>query len=119
MHGKFEFLSAPNQSILIFQQQNITDGVVRFVHDNSPSAPGYRVAVSNGTLTTSAQPAVIDFDAQPILVRNALTIRPGQTVTLTISNLYATTYNGIADPNLMFIITDVQNGFFNISNQSK
>ena len=39
VHGQFEFLSAPNQSILIFQQQNITDGVVRFVHDNSQSAP--------------------------------------------------------------------------------
>ena len=38
-HGRFEFLSTPNQSILIFQQQNITDGVVRFVHDNSPNAP--------------------------------------------------------------------------------
>ena len=50
------------------------------------------------------------------MVRNALTIRAGQTVTLTVSNLYATTYNGIANPNLMFIITDVQNGFFNISN---
>ena len=118
VHGKFEFLSTPNQSVLIFQQQNITDGVVRFVHDNSPSAPGYRVAVSNGTLTTSAQPAVIDFDAEPILVRNALTIRPGQTISLTIGNLYATTYNGIADPNLLFIITDVQNGFFRITNSS-
>ncbi len=111
-HGRFEFLSAPNQSISIFQQQNITDGVMRFVHDNSPTAPGYRVAVSNGTFTTSPQLAWIDFDAEPILVRNALTIRPGQTIPLTIGNLYATTYNGIADPNLMFIIRDVQNGFF-------
>ena len=78
--------------------------------------PGYRVAVSNGTLTTSAQPALIDFDAEPVLVRNSLTIRPGQTLTLTAGNLYATTYNGIADPNLVFIITDVQNGFFTLPN---
>ena len=39
VHGQFEFLAAPNQSISIFQQQNITDGVVRFVHDNSQGAP--------------------------------------------------------------------------------
>ena len=115
IHGQFEFLSVPNQSILIFQQQNVTDGVVRFVHDNSPSAPGYRVAVSNGTLTTSAQPALIDFDPLPLLIRNSLTIAPGQTLVLTSGNLY-TTHNGIADPTLIFIITDVQNGFFNIAN---
>ncbi len=114
-HGQFEFLSARNQSILIFQQQNITDGVVRFVHDNSPSVPSYEVAVSNGTLTTSPQSALVDFDPFPILVRNSLTIGPGQTLALTTGNLY-TTHNGIADPNLMFIITDVQNGFFNITN---
>ena len=114
-HGRFEFVSTPNQSISIFQQQNITDGVVRFVHDNLPTAPSYRVAVNNGAFTTSAQQAVIDFDAQPILVRNALTIKPGQTVTLTASHLYAT-HTGVADPNLLFIVTDIQNGFFNISN---
>ncbi len=117
VHGQFEFLSAPNQSILIFQQQNITDGVVRFVHDNSQSAPNYQVAVSNGTLTTSSQSALIDFDAEPILVRNSLTIRPEQTVVLTSGNLYAT-HNGIVDLNLLFIITDIQNGFFSITNSS-
>ena len=77
--------------------------------------PSYRVAVSNGTLTTSAQPASIDFDPLPILVRNSLTIASGQTLTLTTGNLY-TTHNGIADPNLIFIITDVQNGFFTMPN---
>ncbi len=114
-YGRFEFLSTPNQSITTFQQQNITDGIVRFVHDNSQSAPTYRVAVSNGTFTTSPQSALIDFDAEPILVRNTLTIRPGQTVTLITGNLYAT-HNGVADPNLLFIITDVQNGIFTIAN---
>ncbi len=117
-HGQFEFLSAPNQSILTFQQQNISDGVVQFIHDNSPSAPSYQVAVSNGTLTTSPQPALIDFDPLPLLIHNSLAIAPGQTLTLTSSHLYAI-HNGIVDPNLIFIITDVQNGFFTVPNNQK
>ena len=56
-HGKFSFITVPDQAILIFQQQNITDGIVQFTHDNTTNAPSYRVAVSNGTLTTPEQSA--------------------------------------------------------------
>ena len=45
-HGQFEWINAPNQPILVFQQQNITDGLVRFIHDNSINAPSYQLAVS-------------------------------------------------------------------------
>ena len=110
-HGKFTFVVKPDQPIFIFQQQNITDGVVEFVHDNSTSAPSYRVAVSNGTLTTPAQPAFIDFDVLPILIHNQLTIGEGQSLTLISANLLAL-HNGTADPALTFLAMNVENGAF-------
>ncbi len=51
-HGQFQWATAPHASITVFQQQNITDQLVQFVHDNSTVAPMYQVAVSDGRLTT-------------------------------------------------------------------
>ena len=89
-HGQFEFLMSPNQPILIFQQQNVTDEMVQFIHDNTTSAPRYRIAVTNGVLTDPPQAAVIDFDANPVLVNNRLVINQGQIVRLTAEILNAT-----------------------------
>ncbi len=113
VHGQFEFFSAPNQSVFIFQQQNITDGMVRFVHDNSPSAPSYRVAVSNGTFTTSTQSAFIDFDANPILVNNTLSLHLGETVVLT-NKILGAIHPGGDDKALLFHIFQVQQGQFSL-----
>ena len=110
-HGQFEFLSVPNQSILFFYQQNISDGLVKFVHDDGVSAPHYQVTVSNGTLTTLAQWAEIDFDAAPILLTNHLAIMPGQIVYLSSSVLNAT-HPGGDDRMLIFNITSLEHGNF-------
>ncbi len=112
MHGQFEFLSTPHQPILIFQQQNITDHIVQFVHDNTVSAPSYRVAVSNGTLTSPAQSAWIDFDAIPVLVTNRLVINQGQSVRLNSAVLNATHPGASDDNQLRFDISMVQHGQF-------
>ncbi len=73
-------MATPDQPILIFQQQNITDSLVRFVHDNSVNAPSYQLAVTNGVITTPSQDAFIDFDTIPVLVVNQLMINQGQSV---------------------------------------
>ena len=96
-HGQFQWIKTPDSSITIFQQQNITDQLVQFVHDNSTSAPVYRVAVSDGRLTTTPSWSNIDFDSNPILVNNQLTIGEDETVTLTPENLSAI-HNGIMEP---------------------
>ena len=113
-HGKFSFTAVPDQAILIFQQQNITDGIVRFTHDNTISAPSYLVAVSNGTLTTPEQSASVDFDATPILLNNSLVINQGQTVPLTSSFLSAT-HPGGDDRVLLFNISSVMHGKFSFT----
>ena len=90
VHGQFEYVALPHQPIVVFQQQNITDGLVRFIHDQSLYAPAYQIAVSNGAITTPPQPAWIDFDTIPLLLTNQLVINQGQSVLLTAAMLNAT-----------------------------
>ena len=110
-HGYFEFSSSPGKAILIFQQQNITDKVVHFVHDNTPTPPVYQVSVSDGRVSTQPQSANIDFDTRPVLQNNQLLINQGQTVTLTTNNLLAS-HPGTGDSDLHFLISTVKQGHF-------
>ncbi len=113
-HGQFQWVTAPHASITVFQQQNVTDQLVQFVHDNSTVAPVYRVAVSDGRLTTTPVWSLIDFDQRPVLVNNKLTIGEDETLTLTADNLSAI-HNGSTEPGLIFIISNVNNGGFIVS----
>ncbi len=113
-HGQFEWVTSSGIAIAIFQQQNITDHLVQFVHDNSTSAPAYRVVVSDGRLTTTPAWSLIDFDLPPVLVNNQLTIGQDQTITFITENLLAT-HNSTAEPDLVFIISNVNNGGFIVS----
>ena len=115
MHGKFSFTTAPNKAILNFYQQNITDRLIQFSHDNSTLAPSYLVSVTDGRITLSPVSADIDFDVTPILEINQLVINQGQTVVLTENNLRAT-QGGIVENNLEFIISDIQQGQFSWTN---
>ena len=110
-HGQFQWINFPDQPILTFKQQNITDGAVNFMQDGSALPPCYNVTVSNGKITVGPQASLIDFDPSPVLVNNQLKINQGQTVALTTDNLLAT-HSGIADPQLTFIITNISNGRF-------
>lgn len=111
-HGQFEFTETPGQAILTFQQQNITDGQVRFVHDAGTAAPAYNVAVSNGNFTTSFQAAFIDFDTIPVLLTNRLVINQGQTVILSADILSATHPTFSDDSGLRFELSDIEQGQF-------
>ena len=113
-HGQFEWVTSPGIVIAIFQQQNITDHLVQFVHDNSTSAPAYRVVVSDGRLTTTPAWSLIDFDLPPVLINNQLTIGQYQTITFTTENLLAT-HNSTAEPSLIFMISNIMNGGFIVS----
>ncbi len=110
-YGQFQWIISPNTSITFFQQQNITDRLIQFVHDNSVFAPAYKVVVSDGRLSTMPSWNLADFDIPPILVNNQLTISQDQTITLSTDNLLST-QNGTARPDLIFMISNVQNGGF-------
>jgi hypothetical protein len=48
-------------AITQFTLKDVQDGLVTFVHDNSVNAPTFNVAVSDGTISTSAKAAAIFF----------------------------------------------------------
>ena len=110
-HGQFSFITSPTKAITNFFQQNITDQFVQFIHDNSTSPPAYRVQVTDGRLSSVAEPAVIDFDAMPILQNNSLVINQGQTITLDAQMLSATHTTG-EDNLLLFVISNLTHGQF-------
>ncbi len=114
-HGQFSVVTSPNQPVLQFYQQNITDQRIQFTHDNSTSAPAYQVSVTDQRITTSPQSARIDFDANPILINNSLIINQGQRVVLNASCLSAIHPTGPANA-LVFNVSDIQHGQFSWSN---
>ena len=111
-YGYFAFTSSPQQPILVFQQQNITDSVVSFSHDNSVNAPAYIVSVTDGRVSSDPQAASIDFDTFPILLNNTLLIHQGESVILTQDILSA--IHPMSDDNvLLFTISNSTHGQFN------
>ena len=117
VHGQFEYVALPHQPIVVFQQQNITDDLVRFIHDQSIYAPSYQIAVSNGAIMTPPQFASVDFDTIPLLLMNQLVINQGQGVLFTAVMLNAT-HPGADSSVLRFDITELQQGQFRWVNNS-
>ncbi|MBS0350176.1 MAG: FG-GAP repeat protein [Proteobacteria bacterium] len=116
-HGNFSFLNATHQSIFSFRQLDITAGAVGFIHDNTTQTPAYSVSVTDGWATTQPKPALIDFDASPVLLNNILRIGQGQTVYLTSEN-FSATHPGGEDADLNFIVDNIEHGNFLFNGQS-
>jgi len=60
-HEQFELKSNPGTPITSFTQQQIIDGNIQFVHDNSNIAPIYQVSVGDGWLTTDPAAVTVTF----------------------------------------------------------
>ena len=93
-HGNFSVINASTQPIFSFYQKNITDGQIQFNHDNSVLAPAYTVSVTDGRVSSPTQPALIDFDAIPVLENNTLVINQGQRMILNADMLSASHATG-------------------------
>lgn len=114
-HGRF--FNSYNASLALnsFLQQEVQMGQILFSHDGSGWAPTYNVSVSYPKLlrATLPQPTTIEFQQSFALVNNKLTINQGQTIILTTTNLLASDlYNSGNDPNLIFVVSNVQHGYF-------
>lgn len=110
-HGYFQRSNIPGVAITSFSQAEIMNGVIRFVHDGTRNPPGYTIQVSDGRIITAPQLAITHFNLAPLLIKNQLTINPGQTILLTVDNLNATD-SEIPAGELLFIASDIQHGFF-------
>ena len=59
--GQFERTSGRGVAVTQFSDSDISGGEIVFVHDNSATAPAYRVAVSDDTVTRAPQAALVTF----------------------------------------------------------
>ncbi len=117
-HGYFQTTQSPGFPIFGFSQQQVANGEIQFVHDGSTTPPSYQVYVNDGNLNSVPQWAAVTFNgnALPILNINQLTINTGQTVVLSSSNLQASDAD-IANINqLVFTVSNIQHGYFDLSN---
>ena len=62
-HGYFSTTSAPSIPLINFTQQQITNGVIQFVHDGTQNPPSYNMSVySTGIAWTGPLPVQIAFN---------------------------------------------------------
>lgn len=74
-HGHFEDSDDEGVAISQFSQQRIFSGALKFIADGSTSAPSYNISVSDGILTTSPSPAIVNFALSSVVVLSSDTIR--------------------------------------------
>ena len=113
-HGQFQLVT-PKFNITQFGQQNVTNGIIQFVHDGSNIAPNYTISVSDGLLSSSLEMARIVFHDAPIILNNRLSIVQGQSVILSSGDLSATEVYTPPEE-LIFIVSQVQHGQFHLLN---
>ena len=65
-HGQFETIIAPGVSLVNFTQQQVTSGIIQFVHDGSLVAPSYNISVfSAGIAWKGPASAKVTFSGTP------------------------------------------------------
>ena len=105
-NGYFSLLPT-NASVARFLQSYVQKGQVQFVHSGNHQAPSYSVVVSDGSQATAPSPASINFLGAP-----TVTATPGGTTTLTTSNLNVSNTGGNSPNQIVFQVSNVQQGQF-------
>lgn len=110
-NGYFQRKTNVGQTITLFTQGEVQNSLIEFVSDGSTTAPSYKITVSDGVITTAAQSSTVSFNIAPVLVNNNLSVKQGESVVLSSSNLSATDADDVAST-LVFYVTNVQYGHF-------
>ncbi len=112
--GYFSLVNSTDQAITSFNQSQVWDGQIQFIHDGSQQAPSYAVQVqSDGlALPLSPQTADITFYRRPSFIYNQLQISEGATVLITANDL--SLQDDYPDAQVLFTISDCQNGQFEL-----
>ena len=112
-HGRFQLSIQPGIPLANFTLPQLQSGIVQFVHDGSITAPSYNFTVqSAGIAWTGPYPANISFTIAFSIVNNQLTLSNGQTVVLSLSNLQAVDPGVNNNSQIIFMVGNVQNGYF-------
>ena len=113
-HGYFSLVNSTGQTVTSFNQSQIWNGQMQFVHDDSLQAPNYTIQVqSDGlALPPSPQTANISFYRRPVLLQNNLLIHQSETVLITTDNLNVT--DDYPSDQVLFTIRNLQHGQFQL-----
>lgn len=113
-HGYFSLVNAPKQVITSFNQSQLWQGQIQFVHDGSTQPPSYQVQVqSDGlALPPPTQIATISFYRKPVLLQNTIWVHQGETLLITPSGLNVT--DDYPSNQVLLMVTNVQHGQFQL-----
>ncbi len=116
-NGYFSLLPT-NASVTRFLQSYVQNGQVQFVHSGDHQAPSYSVVVSDGNQVTAPSPASINFIGAPSVTTTPVTVTQGGSTTLTTSNLNVTNTGSSSSNQIVFQVSNVQNGQFVLNGSS-
>ncbi len=116
-NGYFSLLPT-NASVTRFLQSYVQNGQVQFVHSGDHQAPSYLVVVSDGSQVTVPSLASVNFIGAPSVTATPVTVTPGGSTTLTTSNLNVTNTSGSSSNQIVFQVSNVQNGQFVLNGSS-
>ena len=113
-HGYFSLVNSTEQPITSFNQSQIWNGQIQFVHDGSLQAPNYTIQVQSDGLALPPPPqtANISFYRRPVLLQNNLLVHQGETVLVTANNLNVT--DDYPSDQVLFTISNLQHGQFQL-----
>ena len=116
-HGYFESLLNPGVPLFNFTQQAMLNNTIQFVH-NGTLAPAYNITVTTSGIGWVGPAAAKITFSHFLIGNNQLVINQGETLTFTSQDNLNATYLGNADPDLIFLISNVVNGQFEFSTAS-
>ncbi|MBA2649287.1 MAG: FG-GAP repeat protein [Legionella sp.] len=115
VNGYFAFRSEPSVNLDAFYMQNISDGLVQFVHTGGALAPGYRVRLQLKTRSFFSDAQVDFLGYRPNLITNQLHVNQGLSTLVGSTDLSASDQDNGAKE-LSFIISNLIHGQFTIYN---
>jgi len=104
--GQFEFVTASGVAITSFTQEQVNQGQVQFVHDNSGNPPSYAVTASDGITSDGPNVAAISFAGASADFVSLVENRIGVTI-VTAANVAGTpgyAITGSAADNASFVV---------------
>ncbi len=112
-HGHFQLLTNPGQTMTQFNQSQVLNGQIQFIHDGSQFAPSYAVQATSRIAISTLQVATITFYRKPTVLFNELSINQGQKVLISSNFLNLIDDYPISQVNLT--ISNLQHGQFQLA----
>ena len=97
----------------MFNQSQILNGQIQFVHDGSQSAPGYTIQATSRIAISTLQAANITFYRKPTVLSNQLSINQGQSIAFTTNQLTIT--DDYSSEQIIIDVVNIKYGQFQLA----